>query len=120
MKRYELRKIADGGLLYLEESDILEVRPRKADALHPVEIVLRNREAYRQEEGFRYDGRRQTVTLLLSVRQARELIEQDRTEAGKDFCENCFDFGKSVDPEECARCLVLHALHKAGGGDLRK
>ena len=45
MKRYELKKIADGGLLYLEESDIVDVRPRKGDALYPVEVELRNRHA---------------------------------------------------------------------------
>ena len=120
MKRYELKKTAEGGLLYVEEADILAVRRRKGDAATPVEIELRNREAYRPEDGFRFNPRAQTVILGLSLRQARELIEQDRAEHGKAFCETCFDFGASADPEECARCRVILALHKAGQGDLRK
>ena len=83
MKRYELKKTAEGGLLYVEEADLLAVRPRKGDAVAPVEIELRNRDAYRQEDGFRFNARAHTVTLGLSLRQARELIEQDRSEHGK-------------------------------------
>lgn len=120
MKRYELQRIGEGGLIYLEESDILCVRPRKGDALLPVEVELHNRPAYRIEDGFRYDGRTRTVVIGLSLRQANELIEQDRTAQGKGFCEGCYDFGQSTDPEECARCRVLHALHMAGQGDMRK
>jgi len=120
MKRYELKKIADGGLLYLEESDFVEVRARKGDPLYPVEVELQNRDAYRLEEGFAYNAKRGTVTVKLSCRQARELIEQDRAATGKDFCEGCFDFGASVDPETCARCNVIRSMHLAGWGDLRK
>lgn len=120
MKRYELHKTGAAGMVYIEESDILQVRPLAGSDLYAVELVLRNRDAYTIEEGFRYDGRSRTVAVRLSIRQARELVDQDRTAQGKDFCQECYDFGTSTQPDDCARCRVLSAMHKAGHGDGRK
>lgn len=119
MKRYEINRVGDASRLYVEEADILEVRPLPGDKLHALELTIRNRDVYTIEAGFRYDSRTRTVRLRLNARQAAELIEQDRAGGGK-FCEPCYDYGASPFPEDCARCRTIQALHMAGLGDGRK
>lgn len=117
--KYEIDKVGEPGTLYVEEEDLLGVRPCK-DGTHAAELSVRYRKQYQAEEAFEWQGQGKDLTLRLVTRQAMDIVEQERR-VQTAFCTNCYDYGKAdAPPRDCLRCQLLSACRKAGHGDHRK
>ena len=117
--KYEIDKVGEPGRLYIEEEDLLGVKPCK-DGTHAAEIAVRYRKQYQAEEAFEWQGTGKDLKLRLVTRQAMEMVEQERT-VQTAFCTDCYDYGKVEEPpKDCLRCQLLSACRKAGHGDYRK
>jgi hypothetical protein len=117
--KYEIDKVGEPGRLYIEEEDLLGVRPCR-DGTHAVEIDVRYRKQYQAEDVFEWQGTGKNLKLRLVTRQAMDIVEQERT-VQTAFCTDCFDYGKAeAAPKDCLRCQLLDACRKAGHGDHRK
>ena len=118
--KYEIEKLGESGKIYIEEEDLVDIKPAK-DGTHAVELAVRYRRQYQSEPAFEWQGSKdEALRLRLLPRQAMEIVEQERkTQTG--FCADCYDFGKSESaPKECVRCQLLQACRKSGLGDYRK
>lgn len=118
--KYQIDKVGEPGHLYIEEEDLLAVKPSR-DGTHAVELSVRYRKQYQAEEAFEWQGTgTQELKLRLVARQAMEIVEQERRSQTA-FCTDCYDYGKSEQPpKECLRCQLLLACRKSGQGDYRK
>ena len=117
--KYEIDKVGEPGRLYIEEEDLLGVKPCK-DGTHAAELSVRYRKQYQAEEAFQWQGAGKDLTLRLVTRQAMDIVEQERS-VQTAFCTECYDYGKAPEaPRDCLRCQLLSACQKAGHGDHRK
>jgi hypothetical protein len=68
--KYEIDKVGEPGRLYIEEEDLLGVKPSK-DGTHAAELTVRYRKQYQSEEAFEWQGAGKDLKLRLVTRQAR-------------------------------------------------
>lgn len=120
-KKYSVARLGASGDIHIEEGDVQRVCPSR-DGKHDIDVYVKGRSEYQGEPGYEWLPGSQHLRVRLVARQALEIVNQDRAEdaKAKTFCENCFDHGKSSDPESCVRCQLLKAMMDAGQGDHRR
>lgn len=109
--QYQVRSTGKAEYLFFEEEAIKHIRPAGGG----VELRLEYNRDYVSNPSYRWDGLRSQHILSLTRGQALEVVRLDR-EKQTDFCQNCYDHGKSDKPDGCVRCEIIKAL-RAGGYD---